>query len=97
MLIEYINLFFLGYIELFFTPTPLKTPDFKGFYSSRFAIDSNMTAKKSRCSAFYGRASFSFRYRFDYSIGGEMKRLRGTILDTSLPTYVDLFIKTSDE
>ncbi|MBE6729314.1 MAG: hypothetical protein E7568_03670 [Ruminococcaceae bacterium] len=39
-------------------PTPLKTPDFKGFYSSRFAIDSNMTAKKSRCSAFYGRASF---------------------------------------
>ena len=26
-------------------PTPLKTPDFKGFYSSRFAIDSNMTAK----------------------------------------------------
>ena len=27
------------------TPTPLKTPDFKGFYSSRFAIDSNMTAK----------------------------------------------------
>ena len=26
-------------------PTHLKTPDFKGFYSSRFAIDSNMTAK----------------------------------------------------
>jgi len=26
-------------------PTLLKTPDFKGFYSSRFAIDSNMTAK----------------------------------------------------
>ena len=26
-------------------PTPLKTPDFKGFYSSRFAIDSRMTAK----------------------------------------------------
>lgn len=26
-------------------PTPLKAPDFKGFYSSRFAIDSNMTAK----------------------------------------------------
>jgi len=25
-------------------PTPLKTPGFKGFYSSRFAIDSNMTA-----------------------------------------------------
>ena len=59
--------------------------------------DSNMTAKKSRCSAFYGRASFSFRYRFDYSIGGEMKSPRGAILDTSLPTYVDLFIKTSDE
>ena len=78
-------------------PTHLKTPDFKGFYSSRFAIDSNLTAKKPRCSAFYGRASFRFRYRFDYSIGGEMKRLRGTILDTSLPTYVDLFIKTSDE
>ena len=27
------------------SPTLLKTPDFKGFYSSRFAIDSNMTAK----------------------------------------------------
>ena len=26
-------------------PTLLKTPDFKGFYSSRFAIDSIMTAK----------------------------------------------------
>ena len=26
-------------------PTHLKTPYFKGFYSSRFAIDSNMTAK----------------------------------------------------
>ena len=26
-------------------PTPLKTPDFKGFYSSYFAIDSKMTAK----------------------------------------------------
>ena len=26
-------------------PTPLKTPDFKGFYGSRFAIDSIMTAK----------------------------------------------------
>lgn len=24
-------------------PTPLKTPDFKGFYSSRFAIDSKKT------------------------------------------------------
>ena len=80
-----------------FSPTHLKNPYFKGFCSSRFAKDSNMTAKNRRCSAFYGRASFSFRYRFDYSIGGEMKRLWGTILDTSLPTYVDLFIKTSDE
>lgn len=26
-------------------PTHLKNPYFKGFYSSRFAIDSNMTAK----------------------------------------------------
>ena len=26
-------------------PTSLKTPDFKGFYGSRFAIDSRMIAK----------------------------------------------------
>ena len=38
-------MFFLEYFDLFFVTTPLKAPDFKGFYSSRFAIDSNMTAK----------------------------------------------------
>ena len=46
MLLENILFYSFWYFRNYFgLPTPLKTPDFKGFYSSHFAIDSNMTAK----------------------------------------------------
>jgi len=41
-------------------PTHPKSPYFKRFCGFHLVIDSKMTAKKLRCSAFYGRASFLF-------------------------------------